>query len=1292
MIQNLFNDAVLRSQLWDEFQQFASRPDAIALRERLQAWADRDKRNEKQTETAFIQRFFVETWGYQLQGALQGSASYTCLPQFSIEGAGQRGNNGIADVALGCFGVNGTQKQIPQVLCEFKDIRSGLDDPQPRKGNPRSPVQQCLDYLTCSWQSRGSALVEPTWAIVTDMNEFRLYTRLPGHADQYQRFVIEGGTSARDPGLLANNEIAAFRRFLFWRLFRPDFLLAERGLSSLAGVLLSQPTREREIERDFYKDYRAYREFLFDTICAANPGFTGTRGKLVRLTQRLLDRFLFILFCEDMGRVLSYPPELVRHILCEHSVSAFYSPDDTGPWDAIRRLFRAMCTGGQFGSHTIGYFNGGLFEANDELESLIIPAKVFCAKDQATALPGNPLTLLYFSSAYNFGLSSDSGERTIGLTTLGRIFEQSITELEIMEAKADNRESINILTKRKTDGVYYTPEWVTRYIVEQTIGARLADIRAELGEASLPPLTDDDIARYHVFLSDKYKRRTAPVGGVHAEFWRQYRERLSHLRIVDPACGSGAFLIQALDYLIEEYQRIIVAQHRLGGRSDLFQDQDSLIRSILTHNIYGVDINSESVEITKLALWLHTATPGKPLCALDRNIRCGNSLVGTDFAAFYRAKHETLFEQADVNERERINAFDWTSNFVEVFSHGGFDCVIGNPPYVKLQHFRRYQPDVADYLVSANRADETPVYESTRTGNFDMYLPFIEKGIELLSPEGRMGYIAPNVWMVNEYGQALRAKIKRNQSLDRWLDFKSFQVFDEAITYTALQFFTGKPSAAVRCAFAPDGDIGTVHWPTADTATYDALPAEDAWIMVPAEETPLFQRLTTDFSQLESFATEEAVGFRGIESGADEFYHFDRVNRNTYVGVKKGSRRDVRGVSVTLEDNIMRQLVSSEDAKRYVRPNTLRHTIFPYIIEPETAILISETQMQSEYPLAWAWFLENYNDLCARDNGAMNTPGAWWRYTRPMNLELQGRPKIGIPQTVQKLIAFFDEHGEFCFNNVRVGGILVNDVMSGWYLIGVINSPVTNWVFQRLSRPKEGGFYEANKQFIAPLPIPDATPEEREQVAHAAEQLQEMYTRRRDLVSAFEQRLMSAQTVVMTPEPGPDWLWAEVGTMASWKVHPEAAGRKGRELTVWAKVRYEQALEERLAILDACLTKGARFNVNVTADQLSLSIGNTEVLKLFDKPDAPFIATQWRHALRDANVTEAFDAKRLLWMLLDLRTTADVSLHARMISLDGEITALDQALAAREQSLNTLIYCLYHLTTAEIAMIEAERR
>jgi hypothetical protein len=1279
MEQSLFVEAVLRSQLWDEFQQFSASPDAVTLRDRLQAWAGRDKRNEKQSETAFIQRFFVETWGYTLQGASLESSHYTCLPQFSVEGAGQRGNIGIADVALGRFGVNATQKQISQVLCEFKDIRSGLDDPQPRKGNPRSPVQQCLDYLTCSWQSRGSALVEPTWAIVTDMNEFRLYTRLPGHADQYQRFVIEGGTSARDPELLANNEIAAFRRFLFWRLFRPDFLLAERGLSSLAGVLLNQPTREREIERNFYKDYRAYREFLFDTICTANPGFTGTRGKLVRLTQRLLDRFLFILFCEDMGRVLSYPPELVRHILCEHSFSAFYSPDDTGPWDAIRRLFRAMCTGGQFGSHTIGYFNGGLFEPNDELESLIIPAKVFCAKDQAAALPGNPLTLLYFSSAYNFGISSASGERTIGLTTLGRIFEQSITELEIMEAKADNRESINVLSKRKTDGVYYTPEWVTRYIVEQTIGARLADIRAELGEASLPPLTDDDVARYHVFLSDKYRRKTAPVGGAHAEFLRQYRDRLRHLRIVDPACGSGAFLIQALDYLIEEYQRIIVAQHRLGGRSDLFQDQDSLIRSILTHNLYGVDINSESVEITKLALWLHTATPGKPLCALDRNIRCGNSLVGTDFATFYRARHETLFEQADVNERERVNAFDWKSNFVEVFSHGGFDCVIGNPPYVKLQHFRRYQPDVADYLTSANHADGTPVYESTRTGNFDMYLPFIEKAIELLCPAGRMGYIAPNVWMVNEYGQSLRAKIKRNQSLDRWLDFKSFQVFDEATTYTALQFFTGKPSATVRCAFAPDGDINSVNWTCADTATYDVLPSDDAWIMVPTNERILMQKLSQAGRPLEDCCEGIVVG---VQTSADAIFQIVRLGANRY--------RTRAGEDVAIEDDLMHPLVSGVEAKRYQTPQTGTYLLFPYCLEEGRARLFTADEMSTRFPRGWAYLLNHETKLRRRENHSFDDE-QWYRFGRNQNIDKQEFPKLMVPRLICNLFCAIDSHGAFYLDNVDVGGILPSHVDDLPFLAGIINAPPSNFFWRRISKPFQNDYRSANKQFIAPLPIPDATAEERAQVAQAADQLQEMYTRRRDLVSAFEQRLMSTQTVAMTPAPGPEWLWAEVGTVASWKVHPEALGRTGRVLTAWAKARHEQALEEHIAMLDTCLTKGARFDVSLIADQLVLTIGGNEVLRLFDRLDADFIAAQWRHALRDANVTEAFDGKRLLRLLLDLRTTADESLRARMISIDAEIIALDQELSTREQSLNALVYRLYHLTPSEIVMIEADR-
>jgi len=1278
----LFEETFLRAQWSAEFDAFQSSPQSAALLDRLKAWADRDVLKERASEAAFIQRFFAQTWGYHLQG--NEAPAYTCRPQFDVVGAGQTGGTGQADLALGNFGTGGDA--IPQVLCEFKDIRSGLDAKQARKGNTRSPVEQCFDYLHSAWQSRDrDSLTEPFFALVTDMNEFRLYVRRLGRG-QFQRFVISGPSSATEPTLLSDTPAAAFRRFVFWKMFQPEMLLAGRGAPLLDRLLRDQIIREKTIEKDFYREYREYREFTYRTLIEANPNFTGTRGQLVRLTQRFLDRCIFILFCEDMGRVLRYPPALLRDILIEKSQSQFYNPEGSGPWDEMRALFRAMRDGGNFGTHAIDKFNGGLFEEDPEFDALHIPAKVFCAQGQASNLLGHPRTLLHFSAAYNFGLSSAAGERAISLYTLGRIFEQSITELEIMEAEADGRLSINQLSKRKTDGVYYTPEWTVSTIVDQTVGARLEDIKTELGFYDLPPLGEEDIAKYRFHLKDP--RKTAPVAGKWVKFFDDYRFRLGQLRIVDPACGSGAFLIQALNRLVEEYRWIIAEKERITRARGLF-DQDSIIRSILSQNIYGVDINQESVEITKLALWLHTASPGKPLCSLDQNIRCGNSLVGPDFAAFYDQRHETLFAAADANERERINAFDWHAAFPEVFSHGGFDCVIGNPPYIKLQHFRRAQADTAAYLTDAKNPDGTPVYASTQSGNFDMYLPFIEKGIRLLKPAGRMGYIAPNVWMVNEYGKPLRQLVRQTRSLDRWLDFKSHQIFDEAITYTSLQFFRGSPCESLTCAFAPDGNAAAVQWENADRVPYEELPEEEAWVLAPMKEKEMLGKLLACHPALSSFAAENAVGFRGIESGADEFYHFDRIGPNRFVGAKNGARMDMRGVEVSLDDAIMRKLVSSEDAKRYSLPNPVRHTIFPYRMDGSTALLISESDLVSRFPLCKVWFQEHEQKLRERDNGAMNVSSGWFGYTRPMNLHLQDKPKIGVPQTVQNLHGFFDSGGDFCFNNVRVGGILVADEITGWFLLGVINSPVPNWVFKRIARPKEGGYYEANKQFIAPLPIPDATPEQRTDVGTRARELQELHTRRRDTIAKLAQRLHSAQTTPLTPAPKEDWLWSDIGTPATWKQSPEApTGLTARELTAWAKTRHAKALQDHCDTLNAHLQPGTTFTVENTEDELALQIGGRQALRLYDRPDTPFLAAQWRHALRDLNVTEAFDAKRLLNYLLTLRTTTEETLRDRLIAIDQEITRLDQTIAARESALNAITYQLYALTPEEIAMVE----
>jgi hypothetical protein len=710
----------------------------------------------------------------------------------------------------------------------------------------------------------------------------------------------------------------------------------------------------------------------------------------------------------------------------------------------------------------------------------------------------------------------------------------------------------------------------------------------------------------------------------------------------------------------------------------------------LSKNIYGVDINEESVELTRLALWLHTALPDRPLSSLDHNIRCGNSLIDNGFYSF---RKRSLFNE---EERERINSFDWKEAFPEVFERpmgkSGFDCVVGNPPYVKLQHFRQVLPEVAEYLLQARHPSrQGPLYASTQTQNFDMYLPFIERGMDLLNADGRMGYIAPSVWLLNQYGSGLRSKLLETRRLERWVDFKDYPVFDEAMTYTALQFYRGKSSDVVRCAFAPDGELGAVDWSEPDAViAYSELPSADVWVFLPERERALIRRLGESTTPLGKLPEVTSI-FQGIITSADHVYHLQRVSPGKYRHFPKAKNSPV--VDVEIEDELMRALVSGEEAKRYQAPVTSTYLLFPYDDGSSSVRLYSAAEMASRFPKAWRYLKSHERELRRRENGSFDDE-QWFRFGRSQNVDKQKLKKLGVAQTVPEMRVFYDERGAYCFNNVRVNGIVVGED-SAFYLLGILNSRVADFVFRRIAKPKEprpsGAYFEANKQYIAPLPIPRATGAERARVSDLARELQRLHSARRDVIAAIEQRLASSQ-LVASPRLH-NWIWADVGDVAYWSTRaPESL--KGRELVKWAKDLCKEKLDAHLDEIASAMVYGSTMSASERSGELRFFVGDRCIVSgvYVEESEAPLILAQWRQRARGTFVSDSVTAGKVIDWLLDLKTTNNAALVKQIEKLNELLESTEDQIRGAERELDDLVYKLCRLSEAERLMVEVDTR
>ena len=480
---------------------------------------------------------------------------------------------------------------------------------------------------------------------------------------------------------------------------------------------------ENRITNALYKDYSNFKRDLFEDILKNNPtDDTDHKILLFKKTQKLLDRLLFILFAEDRGLL---PPNSLMMVINQwEKLKDFdaYQPF----YERLKKYFGYMNTGFQGKNYEVFAYNGGLFKPDEVLDGLKISDELL--RDYCKKL-----------SDYDFASDVD-------VNILGHIFENSLTEIEEITTKLQQGEAPTI-SKRKKDGVFYTPQYITKYIVENTVGKLCREKKAELGIDESEYFTD--------------KKRQVATKKALVEKLDAYRDWLLQISICDPACGSGAFLNAALNFLIAEHKLIDEMQAKVQGATLVFPNVEN---SILENNLYGVDINEESVEIAKLSLWLRTAKPHRKLNSLNNNIKCGNSLIDDPAIAGDKA-------------------FNWQTEFPKVFEKGGFDVVIGNPPYVR-----------AELLPQADLNYYSSHYQ-VFTPDGDLFSYFYEKGMNLLKTNGLFSFIS-NTFDKTAAGKSLRSYIQFGTTIERYTDFTEVQIFEGATTYPVILLLSKKNNSS----------------------------------------------------------------------------------------------------------------------------------------------------------------------------------------------------------------------------------------------------------------------------------------------------------------------------------------------------------------------------------------------------------------------------------------------------------------------------------------------------------------
>ncbi len=544
------------------------------------------------------------------------------------------------------------------------------------------------------------------------------------------------------------------------------------------------------------------------------------------------------------------------------------------------------------------------------------------------------------------------------------------------------------------------------------------------------------------------------------------------LRIIDIACGSGVFLIGTYDFLVNVIEQKIAFGDNIPQSYFVIIDGKAKLtvegrKAIINNCIYGVDINPEAVEVAKLSLSLKLVDDYAPkdfgsvgllgsqiLKGIGSNIKCGNSLVGSDI------EEVCPWISENIDELKATNAFEWRTSFPEVFTKGGFDFVVGNPPYVEVKNYNVNLPAMADYIKK--------VYVSSKNGKIDLAIPFIEKGIKLLNSTGRLGYIVQKRFFKDQYGKGIRKLLTNDKEylLNGIYDYEKTDLFAGRTTYVAV----------LVCDKNSSNNSNVWYMNSLDSNKNQLLSSKSLsdtpWNFESAQLSAIRMRLTENLGTLKDICNVK-VGVQVLWNNAFQIVA-DKIENDLIYGHSAIDKE------IIVEYDSCKPLLCNEQFAPLTKRDYKTFALFPYSVSDEGEVTeLTINEFTELYPKAGAYLAKHKRLICSsvetlpQKNKDYNMEEHWHLFTRANNHGAVYQ-KLCVPMTAQypQASVVLDKH-VYCDNaNMFFVQIPNIDETHLYALAGIINSTIFNTFARSIANPQRGGYYKFNKQFLDPVPVP----------------------------------------------------------------------------------------------------------------------------------------------------------------------------------------------------------------------------